>query len=309
VLYVALTRARNALYVVVPRLPARPEALREADLLRARLAGDGEPQDSLCGLPVLYAAGDRAWCSPAAARAGAALETPDIASRPEPLAVAFSAPPARREPSKEQTEGKPFPARWFFGREAGDVRAFGSALHRLFERIEWIEDADVEAVLAAWRAESVEAAAVRRDVETQFRRCLASAEVRALLARPAGAARCEVWRETPFDFVREGAIGREIVAGRFDRVVIERDAAGRPLRATVVDFKSNRVADETEMDAAAEGYRGQMRDYAAAAARLLGLPAGAVRAKLLYTRLARAREAGHWRLGGDGGEAPREAGA
>jgi ATP-dependent exoDNAse (exonuclease V) beta subunit len=54
-----------------------------------------------------------------------------------------------------------------------------------------------------------------------------------------------------------------------------------------VDFKSNRVADDGAMAATAAGYRTQMEDYAAAAARLLGLPAGAVNARLLFTRLGK----------------------
>ena len=134
----------------------------------------------------------------------------------------------------------------------------------------------------------MEAPAVRRDVEAQFRSCLANPAARACLARPAGARRCEVWREAPFNLVCGNANGLEIVSGRFDRLVVERDDAGRPVRATVVDFKSNRVTAETELAEKAGDYAGQMRAYAAAAGRLLGLDAGRVAATLLFTRIGRA---------------------
>ena len=286
VLYVAMTRAKQALYLLVPQRPRTSQTVREADLLRERLAGAGEPAGALCGLPTLYAHGDRDWCDKPGRPVGGAVAPPADAP-PAPLRVAFVPDVLRREPSKEQAEGKAYPASWLFRELAGDVRVFGSALHRLFERIEWIEDADIEGLVTAWRAESMEPAAVVRNVEKQFRDCLRSPEALALLRRPAGAARCEVWRETPFSVVRDGKGGTEIVIGRFDRLIVERDGEGRPVRATVVDFKSNRVETDAALREAAAGYAVQMRDYAAAAARLLGLPVEQAATRLLFTRLAK----------------------
>ena len=287
VLYVALTRAKRAMYLFVPPASEKSSTVREADILRERLAAGDAGEAPLHGLTVLHTAGSRAWAAeiPAVTSGDASGQTG--ARAPQPLAVTFVAEAARREPSKERAEGRPFPARHVFDCEASDVRAFGSAIHRLFERIAWIEDADIEAVIAGWRAEAPESEDLLRDVETQFRACIASPDVRAVLARPAGVAQADVWRETPFDTVREGADGREIVTGRFDRLVIARDRSNQPLSAWVVDFKSNRVIDEREMADTASGYKTQMQEYAAAAARLLGLPAGAVKALLLFTRLGK----------------------
>lgn len=281
VLYVALTRAKRALYLLVPAPPARTEAVRDADLLRERLAADG-PAAEMHGLRVLYRKGDADWLPRRRPAPAAAAAAP-----PAALAVPFAPGVRRREPSKEQAEGRSLPARWLFGEEAGDVPAFGAALHRLFQRIEWIEDADIEAIVDAWRREAVESAAVRRDAAAQFRRCVQSADARACLGRPAGAAACEVWREAPFSFVREGAAGPEIVSGRFDRLVIERGGDGRAAAATVVDFKSNRVQSDAGLAEAAAGYAGQMRDYAAAAGRLLGLRPEQVKTLILFTRANR----------------------
>ena len=56
----------------------------------------------------------------------------------------------------------------------------------------------------------------------------------------------------------------------------------------MVDFKSNRVDSEEALAEKAAGYAGQMRDYAMAAGRLLGLQAGQVATMLLWTRVGRA---------------------
>jgi hypothetical protein len=71
--------------------------------------------------------------------------------------------------------------------------------------------------------------------------------------------------------------------------VLERDPAGRVARATVVDFKSDRVEGERELEARAAAHAGQMRDYAQAAARLFDLSPGAVATLLLFTRVGRVR--------------------
>lgn len=106
------------------------------------------------------------------------------------------------------------------------------------------------------------------------------------LARPAGG-RAEVWREAPFDLVLESDGRRYLMSGRFDRLVVERDDAGRPVRATIVDFKSNRVDSESGLREAAAGYAAQMAGYARAAARLLDLSVDRIEPLLLFTRMGR----------------------
>lgn len=289
VLYVALTRAKRALYLLIPEPPKSATAtLREADLLRARLC-DATPGDpTLAGLPMPYALGDPNWHlqRESQTEAGGGDE-PSPAIAPAPIRIRFRDDVARREPSKEMTENEMFPVRYLLDPEAGNVRHFGSAIHRLFERIDWLEETDLDALIRDWRACSPEPEALLTDVETQFRHCLSAPEVRALLARPGSAPTAEVWVEAPFDYVTHHQGKPEIVTGRFDRLVIERDAAHHPIRATVVDFKSNRVDNDAAMNAKAMGYRPQMRVYTEAAARLLDLPLSAVQAVLLFTRRAR----------------------
>jgi len=80
----------------------------------------------------------------------------------------------------------------------------------------------------------------------------------------------------------------ELISGRFDRVVVTRDAAGQALEATIVDFKSNRIDEESALAKTAEGYGAQMSDYADAVARLLQIAPERVNAVLLFTRIGRA---------------------
>jgi ATP-dependent helicase/nuclease subunit A len=279
VLYVAMTRAQKAMYLIVPKKTKDPKTISEADLLRERLQPNLGSGEGPGGLTQLYACGDPAWfvsCRP--------VPTTQPAETSAPVRVAFTAEITRHEPSKEHADARAFPAQWLFNVEAGDVRAFGSAIHRLFQKIEWLEDTDIEGVIADWRQASAESARLLSDVEAQFRKCLSNADTRKLLGRPAGAAITEVWREAPFNLVIEIDGQKRLISGRFDRLVVSRDASDHATHATIIDFKSNRVSSFKEIENVAESYAPQMRDYAHAAARLLQLTPSDVSTILLFTK-------------------------
>ena len=281
-LYVALTRAQQALYLLIPEKGQISATVREADLLREQLAAEAPPGTGPGGLTQLHADGDAAWFERSTRTAPSTTLT-----APAKVCVSYAAEVVRREPSKDQAGAETFPAQWLFKKESGDVLAFGSAIHRLFQKIEWLEDADLARVIAVWRNESAEPTTLLDEVEGQFRNCLSNHEVRQQLNRPAGAVHAEVWREAPFNLILDANGTPSLLSGRFDRLMVERNAAGRPVRATIFDFKSNRVANDRELRVAADGYAVQMADYALAAARLLGLSPAQITTYLLFTRVGR----------------------
>lgn len=280
VLYVALTRAKRALYMIVPAAAKSSAVTREADLLRERLANEGGQVEGPGGLRRLFACGDSEWFVKVPARTAA---PPVLEAAPLPLV--FAPRIIRHEPSKELGAARTVPAQWIFTLESGDVRVFGSALHGLFQKIEWIETTDVDQLVSEWRATAAGSPSILHDVERQFRDCLARDEVRRCLTRPAGDV--VVWTEAPFDLLVERDGEQRIMSGRFDRLVVERDNKGCVTGATVVDFKSDRVKTESELRDRTAGHTAQMKDYAQVAAQLLGLTPAAVKSVLLFTRIGR----------------------
>ena len=65
--------------------------------------------------------------------------------------------------------------------------------------------------------------------------------------------RLKVWRELPFARIIEGRVQQ----GRIDRLVAELDASGKPQRATVIDYKTDRI-DREQALSEAERYRDQL---------------------------------------------------
>lgn len=292
ILYVAMTRAKNALYMITS--PTKDsKTFRPASLLKLQLAGsvdaDAAPNVKLNGKPYarLYAAaaGDERWYESESfsespdretAAGPAAAAPPDFSKRKSGRQVLKRSAPSRQESFERRASD-------LFDPESRDVLDFGSAIHELFEKIEWLDaKADAEATIKNWLPSSPYDQKVHDDVLEQFRKCMQSAEVREALARPAGNA--ELWREKKFEIILDG----KWVSGIFDRVVITRDAAGLPAAAAILDFKSNRdITTEAGMKNKAAQYKPQMELYRRALAGSLGLAENKISIQLLFTVPAR----------------------
>ena len=214
---------------------------------------------------------------------------PSAGPAPEPEAQGgrLAERPSQRRPLERAEPSDlvrmPRPAAALFEAETRDVLDFGALIHGLFERIEWLDPdgdplAEAEAVAAEWRPPRGCDPFVRDDAWAQFRACLQAGDVRAALARPGGDA--VLWRERRFDVILDG----RWVSGVFDRAVIRRDAAGRPVSGALLDYKSDRHLEAGEAARRqAERHRPQMELYRRALSVLLGVAADRIAMDLLFT--------------------------
>ncbi|MDP6522941.1 MAG: UvrD-helicase domain-containing protein [Kiritimatiellia bacterium] len=289
VLYVALTRAKEAMYVVTSFPGKKSEAINGAAFLKTQLVGsvnptEGEEEIDFAGTPytLLYEAGDREWFSGGTAGSEQALqETREMDA--EFVSKSSNRLKLRRvEPSAHDDVA--MPATRLFAVENRDVLDFGSAIHGLFEQVEWSDDVDAEAVIAAWRPPAGLPEKVRDDVITQFLKSLSEEEVRLALGKPDGD--CTLWREKGFEIVLAG----EWVTGAFDRVTIERTVEGVVSRVTVLDYKSSIVENDDDLARKTRQFASQLELYSKALSQILGVTESKIRRQLLFTRVGRVRE-------------------
>jgi ATP-dependent exoDNAse (exonuclease V) beta subunit len=272
-LYVAMTRAKQGLYMVTT--PAPPDkALYAATILQKTLCETEAPG----GGTIAYADGSPDW--PAGASQPRHAPPPSAEAPFMPECRGHGAPARRlvpRTPSGQEERSTPRMAETLFRPDSADGIRRGSALHDLFSRIGWIGEDSENDIVSAWLESQPDLGAhIRDDVLAAFRRSVADPAIRSALARPDPGA--ELWREQAFEVSVDGAW----ISGRFDRVVITRDRAGSVTSASVLDFKSDRVS-AGEVPARAAYYRPQAASYRAALARLTGLPESAITARLLFT--------------------------
>ena len=154
------------------------------------------------------------------------------------------------------------------GREAA---AYGTAVHALWEQIGWTSSPqDFPAWVHSPQGEEqqVVARALQRD------------DVRAIISCPDG----EYWqlyREQPFVFAVQGKT--ELVSGTFDRVQVRTDDDGKPQEALIIDYKTDRVTigDDAEYAALRARHAPQMRAYRRYLAESLHLDEADVRVALV----------------------------
>ncbi|MEI6861269.1 MAG: 3'-5' exonuclease, partial [Verrucomicrobiota bacterium] len=254
VLYVAMTRAKRAMFIITGPPKAMSRSHNFPKLLQETL---GET----------WSAGDPAWFASLERGEGLGSPVPATGGRRDGLEPLAGAPGlvrlVARRPSGEQPTTRDGAA--LFAPESGAGMEFGSAVHALLSEVEW-GGAEVAAKLATiWRERGGPAA-----VADTALACLRATALAGVWTKPD--TRAEVWRERAFEAVLDGAW----VTGVFDRVVITRDTADQVTGATVFDFKTDAVPD-------AARHAGQMGLYRGAAALLLGLPETAVRAELVFT--------------------------
>jgi ATP-dependent helicase/nuclease subunit A len=260
-LYVAMTRAKRAMYVITEPIGGKSTSKNFPRLLRETL-GDA------------WSEGDARWFE----------ELPLVEQKEEAVAQVKRAgldeattPRVVRRPARTPSEqkvgvvgGAPL-----FALEGGRARAveFGLALHAALAEVQWSETTDAAALTDAW-GQRGEAGA--EALATWRARGLAD-----VWGKPRGVARAEVWREQSFEVVLDGTW----MTGIFDRVVVARDATGRAQWARVYDFKTDWLERGADLGEAAARHAGQLKIYRRVVAMLTGLAPEAVTAEVVFTRV------------------------
>lgn len=248
VLYVAMTRAKRAMYVITEPV-GTSKSHNFPRLLQDTLGEE-------------WSAGDPAWyrgvpVAPAEPVGGGII--PNLSENE------IGAAAQRRTVQRPSSAGAPRRrASDVFDLHGADARDRGRAVHELLAEVEWIGPGDSERIAQEWRAGGLgfDGAGLLRA---------------ALWTRPKAAA-VDVWRERPFEILLDG----EWVSGVFDRVVVERDANGRPSRAAVYDFKTDAVEDRDAAEAARK-HSHQLNLYRRVVAILTGLTPDRVQAFVVFT--------------------------
>jgi ATP-dependent helicase/nuclease subunit A len=232
VLYVAMTRAKKALYCVTA---AGRNVKHAGKWLENTFPGDTDRRE----------AGDAKWFTeyqktkaPSRGFARQALVKHGPTETPTPLTLQVSGlrPPPSHRPSRRLDS-------IITNREA---RAIGTDVHRLLAAIEWFDGPPPEIPGNTPAAETV-------------RHFLSTPEAHKIFTRPAG--ECLLWRERTYDVEING----EIHTGTFDRVLITLKD-GHPTKAHISDFKTDRAGVDLS-----KKYHDQLEFYRQAAAKLLGL--------------------------------------
>lgn len=297
-MYVALTRAKYANYVLLRSVGTYKERKRQpsvvelnagsaaAVIARALLGGNLFEEGTqgftlLRDHGVLYEKGCADWYDEM--REEKARRTSETAPRAVAAAPALLPPTARRRKLTPSTIGEETmppvqpadrPSRTsappLYGGERSAAE-FGTAVHELFERIEWLTQAP-DSLFAG--NDAPEAAVVRA--------ALGIPAVAALFRPQPGQ---EVYNEQDVDAILPHNGEEAWVSGTIDRLVLTRDAEGRVSGAHIIDFKTDlrdtALSPELQDAALCDRHRPQMLAYSKLVSAAFGLSEEHIRVTLI----------------------------
>ena len=286
VLYVALTRAKQGLYMVTSFPGPNSNMVTSATLLKNQLAGDPLVKDSDKKIEIngeacdcLYEKGERNWYLQSSKEEVIELLEERVLPGDFGKRDSLRKRLIRVSPSElEETERS---AGLLFSPLASDSLELGTAVHELFSSLSWVDEIDEEELIQRWHERSSGREQVKQKAIGQIRQTLGSEELRRVFSRPPGDV--VLWREKHFEVV----LGESWVTGVFDRVVITRGADGKPRKAVILDFKSNEISDDASLSDVAERYRPQLSLYGKALSRMLQIDISRIGLCLLFTQPGR----------------------
>lgn len=259
-LYVALTRAKQALYVIIE--PVGRSRSKNFPMLLEK------------SLTAAWSAGDPDWFRANQREPGEDVELPGLAFSADEAIVRrkrrLASTPSKGRPLQRSGDG------WFQASESRST-AQGTLIHAELARIEWGEDLD----LPQWTDQRLADGADPTAIEV-LRTSLESERLSTVFTRPPGRAGVEVWRERAFEVVLKG----DWVSGIFDRVVVQFDAQGHAARAWIYDFKTHEIETRESAEIIAQHYDQQMKLYREVVKTLTGLPLDKIKAELVFTAMA-----------------------
>ena len=171
--------------------------------------------------------------------------------------------------------------------------SFGTLIHACFELVEWIEDGiGTNAQISAELVRQFAGDAIDAESTVQaFLKYIEQPNTRKFLTKEwfsenivlgpgdsfGGFDLLDVENERNFAIKQSG----EILQGSIDRLVVRSDG-GDPVGAAVIDFKTDEINSDSEMNQKIDFYRPQLEGYRGAAARFLGIEPAMVRAFLIF---------------------------
>jgi len=292
VLYVALTRAKHATYVVCSEPYRKPserslvvgaleEAAGEVDTSETVTMGSQEVR-------VPYEKGKADWHE----QDRFILKASDVEETERPLKVIANkrrfAPMQRRLPSDLEaatTETK-VGGKYVFSPGGSYAADYGTKVHELFELVDWLDDFGRGELERRFNDFIDRDDPMQREARAEVLRVLASDEVATVFRKETFGPQGEIWKEKRFELVHQG----DWISGTFDRVVISRGPSGEPVRACIYDFKTNRIMNDHHLLETCQQYAPQMATYRIAISRLLNLDESQVSSHLIFTRRAIIRQ-------------------
>ena len=290
VLYVAVTRAVHSLHMIIAPSSAQEQTLHKsaAGLLRAALT-DGEPTEAK---KVIFEHGDLHWYE----KVPRSQMAPVAAPEPQPLKIELAPLTGGRRSGLQRATpsslegGTKVDVAHLLNLGNRSAMARGTLIHAWFEQVGWLEDGPPKKAKLKRVADQLIPSGLEMDDDIddlldQFQDMLHKPVTSNTLSRDSypidsqvfsGRVRLEVQNERRFAV----ATKNELLSGTIDRLVLMYEGDDL-VGADVIDFKTDSVSGEKQVDATVEHYRPQLEAYRLAVSKMYRLHPDRISTRLL----------------------------
>ena len=262
--YVALTRARKAMYIIAPLVKRDESKPFFRDVIASAVA-DFPRREMENGCEIIFEQGVEPEFKQ---KDRQSADTDENGARAEPQSWHHDKPfetLERVSPSSSGHRDFVVPASHLFSESAGEAAKKGTEIHGQYEAVEWADKQTLAALPQAFHI---------------------------AFMKPSPEA--TLWREKNYEIYREASGKGEWETGQFDRVVFTGEGGER--EAVIYDFKTNALkSGESAEDferRMCRTYASQMGAYRAALATLTGLSSSRIRSVLLLQSTGTSIECG-----------------
>ncbi len=296
-LYVAMTRAVHALYLVIaPQAPTKNGTTsyykKPSALLRAALVAD----DRVPASTTLREIGDPDWLD----RIPGDVESPaePVTAAPRRGPVAFTQRAGGRSRGREtrapsqSKQSAGVAASHLLSQASASGMDRGTLWHRWCQEVRWTEDGPIDRarLLALGRQAGGQEAALEHEYE-QWITALGQPAIAAALSQAAVTeSRPELGTGLSVECLVESRfaqiVGARSLTGAIDRTVLYR-RGGQVVAADVIDFKTDHLGARSPLRSA---YVQQLRDYVQVTAQRFGAPGGSIRGVLIWLTTGQVEE-------------------
>ncbi len=280
VLYVALTRAAHALYLIGPSAtkPSKEPPVSIAALIQLAISGEyNQTPDT-----IIYSAGSPDWYRAMADKQKHVDDRPYFEPQLGRTNIVANSSYTTASPSSMEG-GELFHASALFRPSNTNALNFGTLVHLAFEQVEWWSSSSASEILSALNSKRVdfpdtmstllnsidEAHCVATTLSQNFYECLPNFEQTQEL---------RVFNELPVTAV----IGGQLIRGYIDRIVLG-FLNGSVVSADIIDFKTDNLGKQNEeLSAKVKHYEPQLMAYRETISQMFKIPMESVSARLLF---------------------------
>lgn len=290
-LYVAMTRAKHALHMVIPSRNSKHH-LKKLDGLLLQIIGEEQSQEPNRIVWMAEGSNDQ-WHADLHEQKmdhsqdcieHFSINPPDEASGFLGQGLAYASPSSLEGGGKTKVSDR-------FEGNTNSGLCWGTVVHNWFEEIEWFDGTlpSLESLIETAPFEEAKQLGDKklRAAASSFIDALSNEKIQGLLTKPQGDA--AVFQEQNFavrvakgtQFATVAMKEHTDIQGSIDRLVVYYDDNGNPRRAEVIDWKTDDIGPN-ELEGKVKHYAPQLAAYSLAVSKLLGLDPQAVCATLVF---------------------------